>query len=152
MLEATQLNVVPDVQILGVIPGSRNENTKESSITLIALDYEASGLLISRKSKQVQVRVKHRLRFTDDAHYRRVYALISDLAKKGASLRLRERERLFDSPALAALLDRAEVHRLRSGETMQALSLNSLFIVTEGEIKLFCRFSILHYFIINYVA
>ena len=90
----------------------------------------------------MQVRVKHRLRFTDDAHYRRVYALMSDLAKKGASLRLRESERLFDSPALGALLDRAEIHQLRRGEIMQARSLKSLFIVNEGEIKLLCRYAV----------
>ncbi len=64
---------------------------------------------------------------------------MSDLAKKGATLRLRNRERLFDSPALVPLLDRAEVHRLRQGEVLQEVSLNSLFIVNEGEIKLICK-------------
>ncbi len=64
---------------------------------------------------------------------------MSDLAKKGATLRLRNRERLFDSPALGHLLGRAKIHRLRQGEILQESSLNSLFIVYEGEIKLICR-------------
>ena len=64
---------------------------------------------------------------------------MSDLAKKGAVLRLRERERLFDSPALGLLLDRAEVHHLRKGDFLRPKSLNSLFIVNQGEVKLICR-------------
>ncbi len=122
-----------------MVPSSTGGRSSESSLTLIVLDYLSSGRLMSRKSTAEQVRIQHRLRFTDDVHYRRVYALMSDLAKKGATLRLRNRERLFDSPALVPLLDRAEVHRLRQGEVLQEVSLNSLFIVNEGEIKLICR-------------